>query len=171
MRKRFLIISAVAAALALSAVVVVTLSGNDKPIITTNPPAADEQPANAPVNPTEAVVTPDQPQGPPAPDDDDQPEVPGHNGNGNGNGNSGSDKAHGLERAMEVHERNVAKKLANDKAASTNTDVPKGLQNSMDHLELNMEKLSDKLGSQQSLNDDGAHGQGQANGHGHSDHT
>lgn len=72
---------------------------------------------------------------------------------------------------MEVHERNVAKQLDKDNANSLNADVPKGLQNSMDHLELNMEKLSDRLGSQQSLNDDAGHGQGQANGHSNADHT
>jgi hypothetical protein len=47
-KKRLLAIAVVGAVLVISAVMVASLKGNDKPEITTNPPTDNEQPASTP---------------------------------------------------------------------------------------------------------------------------
>ena len=56
--KRLLATAFVGTALVISAVFVVSMRGNDKPGIETNPPADDTQPDNSPVTPETNNVSP-----------------------------------------------------------------------------------------------------------------
>jgi hypothetical protein len=168
--KRLLALTVVGAALVISAVLVVSLKGNDKPQITNDQPSTDEQPASTP--PTAANTNPTSPN-----QNNDGMEIPTHhgkpvkpaedttgdndNGNGNGNGNGHSPdgaKAHGLERAMEVHVRNMEKHDAK-KGVDTASHDGKGLENSLDHLQTNLDKQSSH-----DVGADHGNGHGQANG-------
>lgn len=154
-KKRLLAITVIAAVLAISAVMIVSLKGNEKPEITTNPPADDEQPASTP---QPAVYFKDAPddywierphyQGPvmkpvdsdsDTDEDDDDTDEGNDDGNGNGNGQSDADKKHGLERAIEVHLRNMERQDAKGGEHSSSHDG-KGLENSLAHLQKNLEK-------------------------------
>ena len=201
-KKRLLALAVIGAALALSAVMVVSLRGDDKPEITNDQPSAEEQPASTPMGDVYVYQAGsddsiDKHHGAPvkdaAPttdvsdddgDDDDDDTGPGNgngngngtgngngngNGTGNGNGNSGSDgtndtKAHGLERAIEVHIRNIEKQDAkhNDSDAGSHSHG-NGLENSLEHLQMNLEKQTQDAGA------DHGNGHGQANGN--SDHA
>ena len=154
-KKRLLAIAVVGAVLVISAVMVASLKGNDKPEITNNPPTDNEQPASTPQPAVYYTDSPDDywtkephPQGPqmkPADsssdtdEDDDDTDDGNGNGNGNGNGQSDADKKHGLERAIEVHLRNMEKKDAKGGESSSSHDG-KGLENSLAHLQDNLEK-------------------------------
>jgi len=148
MKKRLLVIAVIGAALVLSTVMIVSLRGNDKPEITTNPPTDEEQPASTP---QPAVYTFDsydeykanKPHHEVAPSDSEEEDDDEGNGNGNGNGNgqSDADKTHGLERAIEVHLRNMEKKDAkmNENAMSHDSNG-NGQENSLAQLQDNLEK-------------------------------
>lgn len=139
LRRRLLVIAAVGAALIVAATAIVTLKGNDTPSITTNPPAEDELPTDAPVTPAEDNDVPEtSPSDDYEPDEDDdtgdsEPEVPGDDDTGPGDDDttpSDDAKARGLARAIEVHERNMAKMAFKGKTA------PPGLHMSMESLEV-----------------------------------
>lgn len=163
--KRLLATAFVGTALIISAVLIVSLKGNDKPTIETNPPADDTQPANSPVTPvTTTDVSPTTPVAPTEPANE-RPGNGHHNGNGNGNGHHGDDdnnsaddsQARGLARAIEVHQRNIEKMTQKGKT------VPQGLQMSLDKLvTMNTEKLSD--GPSELHENNGQHN-GQSQGH------
>ena len=160
MKKRLLALAVVGAVLVISMVTIASLKGNDKPEITTNPPADNEQSASTP---QEAVYYTDLPEDqadwknmkvpqvkPIVPaddadeDDEDQDDDDGAgdgNGDGNGNGQSDADKKHGLERAIEVHLRNMEKQDAKGGEHASSHDG-KGLENSLAHLQENLEKHS-----------------------------
>ncbi len=146
----------VAAVLIVGSATIVSLTGNDKPSATTSPAEKNQRPYRSPVTPVTKIsdmpASSDDSQTPPA--DSDEPAndtAPGNNGNGNGNGNhngTGDAKAHGLERAIEVHERNIAKH-ANSTAkpnghASAHADPNHGLQNSLAKLNENLDKMTEK---------------------------
>ncbi len=137
--------AAVAAALVISTALVVSMNGNDKPKITTNPPAEDLVPQDSPVTQTQdAVTAPATDQNGPADHDEPANDRPGNgNHNGNGNGNSGHDnetsdaKLHGLARAAYVHERNI------DRMQEKGKTVPQGLLDSTANLNaMNLERMS-----------------------------
>ena len=177
-KKRLLITAAVGAAIILSAVLIVSLSGDDKPGIETNPPPADIQPGPTQDTSDDGSATPAVT---PEPEEDDdgvdkpKPKPRPGNGGGNGNGDDGSDspaasgKKHGLERAIEVHLRNMEKQ-ADKKGGSADTgasaDDGKGLENSLMHLQKNLEKQN---ASMDDVSEDlgGGHGQGKATGNPH----
>ena len=153
-KKRLLALAVVGAVLVISAVSIASLKGNDKPEIETNPPADNEQPASTPQKAVHYTDSPDEQtewgrlHGPQAktvqPDDDDEDDEDDDdqgngNGNGNGNGQSDADKTHGLERAIEVHLRNMEKQDANG-GEHKSTNDGKGLENSLAHLQNNLEK-------------------------------
>ena len=166
MKKRLLAIAVIGAVLAFSAVMVASLKGNDKPGIEVNPPTEDEQPASTPQPAVYYTDSPDDywiikphpqfPQVKPADpasdtdeDDDDTDEGNGNgngngNDNGNGNGQSDADKKHGLERAIEVHLRNMDKKQDAKNGESSSSQDGKGLENSLAHLQENLEKQTSK---------------------------
>ena len=164
--KRLLATAFVGTALVISAVFVVSMRGNDKPGIETNPPADDTQPDNSPVTPETNNVSPNTVV-PTEPDEptNDKPGNGHHNGNGNGNGNghnadddiSDEGKARGLARAIEVHQKNIEKMTQKGKT------VPQGLQMSLDKLvTMNAEKLSNEQGN---LHDNNGQHNGQSQGH------
>ncbi len=163
--KRLLATAIVGTALVISAVMMVSMRGNDKPTIETNPPADDKQPANSPVTPQTNNVSPNTVE-PTEPDEptNDKPGNGHHNGNGNGNGHHDADddvadegKARGLARAIEVHQNNIEKMTQKGKT------VPQGLQMSLDKLvTMNAEKLGSEHGNNQDNN--GQH-KGQSQGH------
>ena len=166
--KRLLATAFVGTALLISAVLIVSLNGNDKPTIKTNPPADDTQPASSPVTPETTTDVPAK--RPVVSTEPNEPanERPGnghHHGDGNGNGNhnggdddaSDDEKARGLARAIEVHQKNIEKMTQKGKT------VPQGLQMSMDKLvTMNAERLSGEQGDLQENN--GQH-KGQSQGH------
>jgi len=165
LNKRLLLTTAAGVAVILSAVMLVSMQGNDKPSINTNPPHNERtQPPASNADIPAATVVPTEPEtddedNEQDPDDD---QGPGNNGNGNGNGN-GSDgpKKKGLERAIEVHERNIAKKVEKGNGnAQSNLDESKGLAHSLEVLETNLDKHADRQSQQ-----DGGDGQGLAKGH------
>jgi len=166
MNKRVLTLAAVAAALVISTALIVSMNGNDKPKITTNPPAEDQVPQDSPVTPTQNVVTkPATDQNVPT-----DPEEPANDrpGNGNHNGNGGDDneasdaKLHGLARAAFVHQRNMDKMQENGKTA------PQGLFDSNAKLTtMNLERMSAEV-DKDLQKDNGKH-TGQQQGHGHGD--
>ena len=152
MKKKLFAIAVIGAALVISTVLVVSLKGNDKPEITTNPPTDDEQLASTPQpavytfdsydeykanrpHHTVPQTTPSDSEG----DDEDDDDADEGNGNGNGNGQSDANKTHGLERAIEVHLRNMEKQDAkmNENAKSHDSN---GLENALAHLQDNLEK-------------------------------
>jgi hypothetical protein len=167
--KRVLILSAVAAALVMSTALIVSMSGNEKPKITTNPPAQDQVPQDTPVTPTQDAVTkpatdqnvPTDPEEPA----NDRPGKGNHNGNGNGNGNGGDDneapdaKLHGLARAAFVHQRNM------DKMQEMGKTAPQGLLDTTAKLTaMNLERMSADV-DKDLQKDNGKH-TGQQQGHG-----
>ncbi len=128
-KRRLLATAVVGMALVIGAVLVVSMKGEDKPIITTNPPPDDEEPQDAQVDPAddaETMVSPDDPE-----DDPDDPEVPG---DGNGPGDNGEDdperngEAHGLLTAIQAHVETM------EKTEMKGQSVPTGLQNSLQVL-------------------------------------
>ncbi len=168
--KRLLTLAAVAAALVISTALVVSMNGNDKPKITTNPPAEDQVPQDTPVTPTQnAVTNPATDQNVPTDPEEPANDRPGHgnhngNGNGNGNGNSGDDneasdaKLHGLARAAFVHQRNM------DKMQEKGKTAPQGLLDSTAKLTaMNLEKMSAEV-DKDLQKDNGKHN-GQQHGH------
>ena len=175
--KRLLALALVAAVLIVGAATIVSLTGNDKPNVTTNPKDTVEQPNDSPVTPVTTVADvpassddsqtapadSDEPTNDTEPDDDENGD---DNGNGNGNNNgTGDAKAHGLERAIEVHERNIAKH-ANSPAkanghANAHADPNHGLQNSLAKLNENLDKMIE--GQNQDNLESQSHGN--ANGH------
>jgi hypothetical protein len=165
LNKRLLMTTAAGVAVILSAVLLVSMGGNEKPSTNTNPPTNDEQP---PASDTDVPATNTVPTVPATNDEDDEQapddhQGPGDNGNGNGNGGGSSDapKKKGLERAIEVHERNIAKKIEKGNTnALKSLDSSKGLTHSLEVLKTNMDKHAD----QQSLQD-GGNGHGLAKGH------
>lgn len=122
-KKRLLVLATVVAALILGVAMIVSLKGDDKPAITNDPPAADDEPVD------DAPVTPaDEPYVPPTADEDDDvdddPELPGDDDAGPGDDDDDSpddEKARGLARAAQVHMRNLEK--LSDKGKS----APQGL--------------------------------------------
>jgi uncharacterized protein YceK len=171
--KRLLALALVAAVLIVGAATIVSLTGNDKPSVTTNPTDMVQRPHRTPVTPVTTIsdvpASSSDSQTPPT--ETDQPTndtVPGNNGNGNGNGNdnnngTGDAKAHGLERAIEVHERNIAKhanSIANAHA-NAHADPNHGLQNSLAKLNENLDKMTEKQ-DQDNLE---SQSHGNANGH------
>ncbi len=135
MNRRLLATAMVGIALVISAVLVVSMKGDDKPTITTNPPPADEEPQDAQVDPT-----PDAETLPPPPDDDqndyqddpDDPELPVEDEDGPGDDDEEDPeekgRARGLEKAIQAHIRNLEKADMNGKSS------PPGLQNSLQLL-------------------------------------
>jgi len=165
LNKRLLLTTVAGVAIMMCAVLIVSLGGNEKPIVTTNPPTNDDE--QPPASNTDTPATNTVPTGPePTGEDDeqvpeDEDQGPGHNGNGNGGGSSDAPKKTGLERAIEVHERNIAKKIEKgNPSALKNLDASKGLAHSLEVLKTNMDKHAD----QQSLEDQG-NGHGLAKGH------
>jgi hypothetical protein len=176
--KRLLALALVAAVLIVGAATIVSLTGNEKPSVTTNPTDTVQRPHRTPVTPvttnSEVPASPSETQtAPTEPTDSDEPAndtAPGNNGNGNGNGNgnnngAGDAKAHGLERAIEVHERNIARhanSTANSNGhANAHADPNHGLQNSLAKLNENLDKMTEKQ-DQGNLKDQS---HGNANGH------
>lgn len=164
--RRLLATALVGAALVISAIMVASLKGDDKPVINVENPPADEEPQDAQVDPTPDIQDlpdtsdddqntdddedQDDPDDPELPDDDeDDPED--------------DDKATGLGRAIQAHVRNMEK--MEQKGKST----PPGLQHS---LELLTQMYNDLLsGDEDAVDDDpadqkdnGKHN-GNANGH------
>lgn len=165
---------AAAAVLAVSAVAIVSLKGDDKPEITNELPGEDEQPASTPQTVYKPVkverefakfVPRTQSVDEAAADDTDdggddsydgaddgddtggsEDEEPGQGDSDDGTpGNSGDDKKHGLERAIEVHERNLARKQVQVEERSLNGNCHghgdgHGLENSLEHLQENLAK-------------------------------
>jgi hypothetical protein len=166
LNKRLLLTTAAGVAIIMSAVLLVSMRGNDTPNITTNPPNDEQQP---PASDTDIPAANNEPNTEPTgPGTDDEPEEQGpdddqgtgDNGNGNGNG-SDAPKKKGLERAIEVHERNIAKKMEKGNPnALKNLDSSKGLTHSLEVLKTNLDKHAD----QQELQD-GGNGHGLAKGH------
>ncbi len=164
LNKRLLLTTAAGVAIILSAVLVVSMNGNDKPIVTTNPPSNEQQPpASDTDTPTANIIV--TPTGPGTNDEDNEQGPGDHSGpgdNGNGTGPSDAPKKHGLERAIEVHERNIAKKVEKGNVnALKNLDAPKGLTHSLENLQLNLQKHLDN----HVLEESGNNGHGQAKGH------
>ena len=129
-KRRLLATAVVGMALVIGAVLVVSMKGDDKPIITTNPPPDDEEPQDAQVDPAddaETLVSPDDLE-----DDPDDPELPGNDENGPGdNGEDDPEKegkAHGLQTAIQAHVETM------EKAEMKGQSVPTGLQNSLQVL-------------------------------------
>jgi len=155
--KKLLASTAVGAALILSAVLIVSLTGNDKPSITTNPPPAEEQPpASTPESPgseTEVPTTPEE-------DENDQP------GDGGDEPAPEQEKATGLARAYEVHVRNLArmqeKLAAMGESILATENYPHGLVRST-------MKLAEKLGIEADLGFalENVDAKGHGNGKGH----
>jgi len=166
--RRLLATALVGVALVISAIMVASLKGDDKPTINVETPPADEEPQeDAQVNPTPDIQDlpdtsdddqntdddeeQDDPDDPELPDDDeDDPED--------------DDKATGLGRAIQAHVRNMEK--MEQKGKST----PPGLQHS---LELLTQMYNDLLSGDEGDADDsdpvdhpdnGKHN-GNANGH------
>lgn len=147
-KRRLLATAFVGIALVISAVLVLSLNGDDKPVVTTNPPAVDDEPQDAQVNPTpdeedEAPVDePDVVNDDDQDDDQDDQEDPELPDDDDGPGDEDEDdpescgKAHGLQMAIDAHVRNIEKMEMKNKTA------PPGLQHS---LELLMDKLADVL--------------------------
>jgi type IV secretory pathway VirB10-like protein len=151
LNKRLLVVAVVGAALILGVAMIVSLKGDDKPAINVNPPAADDEPVD------DAPVTPaDEPYVPPTSDDDDDaaddPEEPGDDDVGPGDDDDDSsddEKARGLARAAQVHQRNMERMMDKGKTA------PSGLQQSL-------EMLAEKYAAMQAdgldnLNNNGKH--------------
>ncbi len=173
--KRLLALALVAAVLIVGSATIVSLTGNDKPTVTTTPTDNLQRPHRTPVTPVTKIsdlpASSDDTQIPPTDTDEPANDTdPGNNGNGNGNGNgnhngTGDAKTHGLERAIEVHERNIAKhanSTANANAnANAHADPNHGLQNSLAKLNDNLEKMTEK--HDQGNLEDQSHGN--ANGH------
>ncbi|MGQ9586830.1 MAG: hypothetical protein ACUVT7_00390 [Thermoplasmata archaeon] len=164
LRKKLLASTAVGAALILSAVLIVSMTGNDKPSITTNPPPTEEEqpPASAPESPgaeTEVPTTPEEPE-------EEENEQPGDEGDEPAPEHG---KATGLARAYEVHLRNLERmqeKLAAKGMAVHSADsYPHGLVHST-------MKLAEKLGIEADLGftlekvDVKGHGNGKGNAYG-----
>lgn len=152
LKKRMLVLATVGAALILGVAMIVSLKGDDKPAITTNPPPADDEPVDdAPVTPADEDT-----YVPPTLDDDDdvadEPEVPGDDDTGPGDDDddsSDNDKARGLARAAQVHQRNMDRMMDKGKTA------PQGLVQSMEMLAEKYAALqADMLGN---LDNNGKH--------------
>ncbi|MEM3050239.1 MAG: hypothetical protein QXQ13_08120 [Thermoplasmata archaeon] len=163
---------AAAAVLAVSAVAIVSLKGDDKPEITNELPGENEQPASTPQTVYKPVkverefakfVPRTQSVNEGAADDTDSgddssdgadggddtggsEDEPGQGDSDDGTpGNSGDDKKHGLERAIEVHEINLARKQAQVEERNLNGNGHghgdgHGLENSLEHLQENLAK-------------------------------
>jgi len=171
--KRLLALALVAAVLIVGAATIVSLTGNDKPNVTTNPMDKIQRPHRTPVTPVTKIsdvpASSSDSQTPPTETDEPANDTgPGNNGNGNGNGNhngTGDAKAHGLERAIEVHERNIAKHADSTAKANANADAHAdpnhGLQNSLAKLNENLDKMTEK--QDQGNLENQSHGN--ANGH------
>jgi uncharacterized protein YceK len=171
--KRLLALALVAAVLIVGAATIVSLTGNDKPNVTTNPTDMVQRPHRTPVTPVTKISdvpasSSDSQTTPTEPEEPANDTGPGNHGNGNGNGNgnnngTGDAKAHGLERAIEVHERNIAKH-ANSTAnahANAHADPNHGLQNSLTKLNENLDKMNET----QSQGNIESQSHGNANGH------
>jgi hypothetical protein len=169
--KRLLTLTAVAAALVISTTLIVSMNGNDKPKVTTNPPAEDLVPQDSPVTPTQNTVTkPATDQNVPSDPEEPANDRPGNgnhkgNGNGNGNGNGGDDneasdaKQHGLARAAYVHQRNL------DKMQEKGKTAPQGLLDSTAKLTaMNLDSMSAEV--DKDLHKDNGKHMGQQQGHG-----
>ena len=156
--KKVLATALVGVALIVSAALVVSLRDNDTSKIVTTPPPADEQPNTTP------DTTPDaNDDTTPTGDDDEVPVEPEEPGDDD---DAGTDegKTTGLARAIEVHERNIAKMTEKG-----NTHALKGLQNSLDNLNMNLEKQNQKSEQQEQNGlgkDHGNNSQGQGQEHG-----
>jgi hypothetical protein len=173
MNKRVLTLTAVAAALVISTALIVSMNGDEKPMITTNPPAEDQVPQDSPVTPTQDVVTvPATDLNVPATDLNvpTDPEEPANDrpGNGSHEGNGGDDnevpdaKLHGLARAACVHQRNM------DKMQEKGKTAPQGLFDSTAKLTaMNLERMSAEV-DKDLQKDNGKH-TGQQQGHGSGD--
>jgi len=168
--KRLLATAVVGAVLVISTALIVSLRGDEKPTVTTNPPAADNEPTVSPVTPVATTDTPpstDQivPTEPEEPTNE-RPGHGNHNGNGNGNGNTGDNddsstandgKARGLARALEVHLRNKEKMTMKGKT------VPQGLADSTAQLQIMLDMhVGNDLAGQ---HDDNGQHKGQQQGH------
>lgn len=158
--RRLLATAFVGIALVISAALVVSLRGDDKPVITTNPPAADEEPQDAQVNPT-----PEEDVQPPSDDSDatddedqsdyqdtpDEPETPDDDEDGPGDDEEDEPedegKAHGIQNAIDAHLKNI------ERMEMKNKTTPPGLQHSLELLE---DKYADMMS--------GEHNNGQGKG-------
>lgn len=137
LKKRLVATAVMGMVLLMGVVLVASLNGDDKPVITTNPPPADEEPQDAQVDPA-----PDAETLPPASDDyqdEDQddpcdPELPEDDEDGavdDDEDDASEDdggKAHGLQIAIQAHIKNM------EKAEMKGKSVPPGLQNSLQLL-------------------------------------
>jgi len=161
LNKRLLLTTAAGVAIIMSAVLLVSMHGDEKPTVTTNPPANEQQP---PASNTDVPAANTVPTGPGTSDEDDEQDhgddqAPGDNGNGGGS--DAPTKKKGLERAIEVHERNIAKMVEKGNVnALKNLDSSKGLVHSLEVLKTNMDKHADH---QSQL--DSSDGHGLAKGH------
>jgi len=141
--RRLLATAVAGLALVISAVMVASMNGDDKPAVTTNPPlAADEEPQDAQVDPTPDAETlpptnddpdevPDDDQGEDQ-DDPDDPELPEDDEDGPGDDDEDDPedegKAHGLQTAIQAHIKNMEKTEMKGKS------TPAGLENSLQLL-------------------------------------
>jgi hypothetical protein len=138
------------------------MSGNEKPIITPNPPDDEQQPpaSNTDIPDSDDDVVPTDPGTDDGGDEQDPGDDQGPGDNGNGNGHD-APKKKGIERAIEVHERTIAKMVEKGNTnALKNLDSSKGLTHSLEVLKMNLDKHAD----QQTLQD-GGNGHGLAKGH------
>jgi len=148
LKKKLLATAAVGAVLIVSAVLVASLKGNDKPAIETNPPADDEPPASN----TEPDTDPDLPAEPATDvpdegDDDGSPTPPDDSEDDDDSSDADDGKKKGLERAYQVHLRNMEKhmeKFAAKGMTASAADLPPGLVHST-------VKLGAKLGLTETL--------------------
>lgn len=194
LKKRLLALIAAAAVLVVSAVAIVSLRGDDKPEITNDVPGETEQPASTPHTVYRPVIDElrsefvhkyvvhaaphsgsddaanDADSGSDAGDNDDtggsddQDDQSGSDSDDGAPGNSGDGKKHGLERAIEVHEINLAKKQAQvDEKGVGDAGNGHGLENSLEHLQENLAKHSAGGDAGAEL-DHGNNGHGQAKG-------
>ncbi|OGS42080.1 MAG: hypothetical protein A3K67_03895 [Euryarchaeota archaeon RBG_16_62_10] len=167
LKKKLLVTAVVGGVLVLSAVLIASLGGNDKPSITTNPPAENEPPASNTAPDTDS----DLPDAPEAPDEDDDLEVPDQPDDGSDDDESGDDasdgKKTGLERAYEVHVRNL-ERMQDKMAAKGKTMDAANLPPGLVHSTL---KLGAKLGMTDTLSLEDTKGEGKGNNGQHKGQT
>ena len=194
LKKRLLALIAAAAVLVISAVAIVSLKGDDKPEITNELPGDNEQPASTPQTAykpvkeesefakfvprphasEEAAADDGDDDASDDADDDDtggSEEEPGQGDSDDGApGNSGDDKKHGLERAIEVHEINLARKQAQveERILSGNGNGNghgdgHGLENSLEHLQENLAKHTGADAGSELDHADNGNGKGKGN--------
>lgn len=137
-----------ASALIISAVLVVTLTdGKDNPEINTDIPPADDEPTPDTNTDTDTGddTTPSGDDEVPA--DDDVPEVPDDEEEDQDDvpDDASDEKKHGLERALEVHMRNMAKKGFTLQNAGEQHGLMKSTLKLQENLDKQQERMEAKL--------------------------